>query len=256
MYGTTHLSDGIAAGNTFCAYRSADLENFEGPFVVFDGGKIGFWADKDFWAPEVYFYRGRYYLFGSFKAEGRCRATQILASDDPLGKFFPLTDRPITPDGWECLDGTLWVENDVPYLVFCREWLQTENGEMWAVPLSPDLTERTGDPFLLFRAGDNPYVDSFVGAAGDHCRVTDGPFLYREKDKLKMIWSSFSDGKYAVLEAETDYIRGAWKHKKGRFEFEGGHAMLFDDLNGNVKISLHQPNNPPEERACFLDFQK
>lgn len=66
-----------------------------------------------------------------------------------------------------------------------------------------------------------------------------------------MIWSSFSDGKYAVLEAETDHIRGAWKHKKGRFEFEGGHAMLFDDLNGNVKISLHQPNNPPEERACF-----
>ena len=104
LYGTTALKEGLNAGNTFSAYKTRDLENFEGPYTVFDGGKTGFWADRDFWAPEVHTYEGRYYLLGSFKAEGKRRATQILVADDPLGPFSPLTESPITPAAWECLD--------------------------------------------------------------------------------------------------------------------------------------------------------
>lgn len=218
------------AGNTFSAYKTRDLENFEGPYTVFDGGKTGFWADRDFWAPEVHKYEGRYYLLGSFKAEGKRRATQILVADDPLGPFSPLTESPITPAAWECLDGTLWVENGVPYLVFCHEWVQTENGEMCALRLTPDLKAPAGEPFVLFKAGDNPAVDGFEGCAGRQCRITDGPFLFREDGKLKMIWSSLSGGKYAVLEAEADALAGEWKHGGSRFAFDGGHAMLFEDF--------------------------
>ena len=39
MYGTTDLEyDSYASYPKFSAYVSKDLENFEGPFVVFDGG--------------------------------------------------------------------------------------------------------------------------------------------------------------------------------------------------------------------------
>lgn len=34
---------------------------------------------------------------------------------------------------WGLADGT-------PYLVFCHEWLQVKDGEMCAMPLTPDLT--------------------------------------------------------------------------------------------------------------------
>lgn len=254
LYGTTALKEGLNAGNTFSAYKTRDLENFEGPYTVFDGGKTGFWADRDFWAPEVHKYEGRYYLLGSFKAEGKRRATQILVADDPLGPFSPLTESPITPAAWECLDGTLWVENGVPYLVFCHEWVQTENGEMCALRLTPDLKAPAGEPFVLFKAGDNPAVDGFEGCAGRQCRITDGPFLFREDGKLKMIWSSLSGGKYAVLEAEADALAGEWKHGGSRFAFDGGHAMLFEDFDGVRRISLHHPNTPPLERAVFLPF--
>ena len=250
MYGTTALEDGGgAAGNTFSVYRTNDLENFEEPKVIVDGSKHNFWADRDFWAPEVHKYKGRYYLFGSCRAEGKCRATHIFVSDTLDGEFVPLTDEPITPADWYCLDGTLWIENDVPYIVFCHEWTQVKVGEICALQLSDDLKKPVGEPFLLFRAPDNPSVGEFGRGTGRY--VTDGPFLYTENDKLNMIWSSFCNRKYQVLLAQSDSIRGKWEHKEAQFSFDGGHAMLFNRLDGTRMISLHSPNILNEERGVF-----
>ena len=80
MYGTTDLDKDGNAKNTFSVYRTRDLENFEEPKVIVDGSKLNFWADKDFWAPEVHKYKGKYYLFGSCKTSGKCRGTHIFAS--------------------------------------------------------------------------------------------------------------------------------------------------------------------------------
>ena len=86
LYGTTDLgTDPNRSPESFSVYRSADLETFEGPFPVFEGRN--FWGTIDYWAAEVHFYRGKYYLFGSFKADGKCRATQILRADSPMGPF-------------------------------------------------------------------------------------------------------------------------------------------------------------------------
>ena len=255
MYGTTDLKyDSYDSYPKFSVYVSKDLENFEGPFVVFDGEKEGFWATHDYWAAEVWQYNGKYYLFGSFKADEKCRATQILESDSPLGMFKPISARPQTPECWECLDGTLWVENGTPYMVFCHEWLQCEDGEMCAVELSKDLTRAVGEPFLLFKASDNPCVSAFAGGGFENCRVTDGPFLLKENGKLKMIWSSHSGGKYSVLEATADCLKGAWSHLPPRFDFDGGHAMVFKAFDGKQYFSLHQPNLPSNERAVFVPY--
>ena len=256
MYGTTDLVlDSYAAYPRFSVYVSKDLENFEGPFVVFDGEKESFWATKDYWAAEVWQYNGKYYLFGSFKSDDRRRATQILRADSPLGPFKPFSETPQTPLAWECLDGTLWVEDGTPYMVFCHEWLQCEDGEMCAVQLSQDLKETVGEPFLLFKASDNPNVDAFVGGGFQNSRVTDGPFLFQENGKLKMIWSSNSEGKYAVLEATADNLKGPWSHRRSRFGFDGGHAMIFKAFDGKKYFSMHKPNLPSNERACFIEYE-
>ena len=251
MYGTTALETGsLDAKNTFSVYRSTDLENFEGPKVIFDGDKIGFWADRDFWAPEVHKYNGKYYLFGSCKSVDQCRATQIFVCDTPDGTFVPLTEDPITPKDWECLDGTFWVENGTPYIVFSHEWTQVGDGEIWAMPLTDDLKQPAGEPFLLFRASENPEVSPLRGDS----YVTDGPFLYTEGDKLVMIWSSFYRGRYLVLQATSTSIDGKWTHGGSRFDFDGGHAMLFERFDGKRMISLHSPNKPNYERAFFYEY--
>ena len=254
MYGTTALESGtLAAKDTFSVYKTFDLENFEEPKVIFNGSEIGFWADRDFWAPEVHKYNGKYYLFGSCKANGKCRATQIFVCDTPDGRFVPLTDKPITPADWECLDGTLFVEDGIPYVVFSHEWCQVKDGEIWAMPLTSELTMPAGEPVMLFKASDNKNV-SELGGVGPGNYVTDGPFLYREDRKVKMIWSSFYKGRYLVLEAESDSILGKWTHTGSRFDFDGGHAMLFETLDGKRMISLHAPNSANNERAFFYEY--
>ena len=253
MYGTTALhTGGIGTSNTFSVYRSEDLETFSEPKVIFDGSKIGFWADCDYWAPEVHYYNGKYYLFGSFKSKDRHRATQILVCDTPDGEFKPLSDAPITPADWECLDGTFFVEDGIPYMVFCHEWVQVNDGEIWAVPLTADLSRPAGEPFMLFRASDNPSVSETRSGNGKY--VTDGPFLYRDGGKINMIWSSFYQGRYLVLHAECDSLRGTWKHGASLFDFDGGHAMIFETLEGKRMISLHSPNKANFERPFFYAF--
>lgn len=254
MYGTTALEDNsIAARGSFSVYRTTDLENFEEPKVVLDSDEIGFWGRVDFWAPEVHLYNGRYYLFGSCRAEGAHRATQIFVSDTPDGKFLPLSPEARTPASWECLDGTLCVEDGIPYFVFSHEWCQVKNGEIWAMPMAQDLTCPTGEPFLLFRASENPAV-SESGEPGCGIYVTDGPFLYHEDGRLHMIWSSFYRGRYLVLEADAENIHAPWSHHGSRFDFDGGHAMLFRRLDGTRMISLHAPNASMQERARFFPF--
>ena len=253
MYGTTALEpDTLHARNTFSVYKTEDLENFSEPKVVVDGSKYDFLADMDYWAPEVHRYNGKYYLFGSLKGDEKCRATQIYVCDTPDGEFVPVSKEPATPADWECLDGTLWVEDGVPYIVFCHEWVQIKDGEIWAMPLKDDLSAPAGEPFMLFRASDNPNVSEVRSGTGNY--VTDGPFLYKENGKTKMIWSSFYKGRYLVLDAECDSLRGEWKHGGSLFDFDGGHAMIFYNLEGERMISLHSPNKKNYERAFFYQF--
>ena len=82
----------------------------------------------------------------------------------------------------------------------------------------------------------------------------DGPFMYHENGKLRMMWSSFNEGRYVVLIAESDSIKGKWTHLGSQYDFCGGHGMIFTDLDGNRMISLHSPNEADFERAKFFDF--
>ena len=253
LYGTMDFS-----GKSYDTYprfsvrKSYDLKTFSEPRVIFDAAKNGYRGDREFWAPEVHVFGGKYYLFASTKAEGYCRRTDIFVCNTPDGDFKPVSDAPITPADWECLDGTLYVEDGTPYMVFCHEWLQVKNGEICAVQLSEDLSRPVGEPFLLFRAADNPSVTELSPGSGDY--VTDGPFLYREGGELKMIWSSFRNGRYVVLGAESESIRSPWRHTESKFQIDGGHAMIFTTLSGERMITLHTPNTTGLERFAMYPF--
>ncbi len=251
MYGTTDLqANSIAANHSFSVWKSTDLEYFDGPVELFNSAGGDFWGERDFWAAEMHVYRGRYYLFGSCKSDTRHRGTQIFVSDRPDGRFVPVAPCAATPADWECLDGTLYVEDGIPYMVFCHEWTQIQNGTICAVPLTADLTAAAGEPVLLFHGSD----DSSVSESGPGIYVTDGPFLWQEDGLVHMIWSSFGQGRYLVLEAEAPSVLGPWRHLGSHFDFDGGHAMLFRTLAGQRMISLHTPNTAGRERAFFAAF--
>lgn len=256
MYGTTALVDeSHAARSCFHGYKSYDLEEFEGPFLLVDAKKESLWGDRDFWAAEVHYYKGKYYLFGSMKSETRARGTHIFVSDSPLGDFKKVSDDPATPGEWECLDGTFYVDKGIPYIIFCREWLEVENGGMYAAPLTDDLSKSAAEPILLFNAGDSPCVKAFASRGFENAMITDGPFIIKRKNKFFMIWSSNTKTGYAVLLAESENLLSGWTHhKKPLYSQNGGHGMIFTDLQDNTKLAIHSPNSIGKERAVFLDI--
>lgn len=254
LYGTgTPGAEDIDAGRQFWCYISEDLENWSDPICCFDA-PADFWGEKNFWAPEVHIYKGKFYLFGTFFAEGRNRATQALVADRPEGPYRVFS-KPLTPAEWMCLDGTLYVENEKPYLVFCHEWLQVGDGEIAVIPLKDDLSASDGDPVVLFKASESGWAEE-ITPGNRRGIVTDGPWFVKEDGKLIMFWSSFYQGEYAVgmLESESGSVLGPWKHLDTMlFEKNGGHGMLFTGFDGKRYFALHSPNDHPLERACFYE---
>lgn len=253
MTGTTDSNCWNGDSESFLAYVSDDLENWTNAGPVFQKNP-DFWGTMNYWAPELHKYRGSYYLLASFKAPGRNRATCAMKSDSPLGPFTPFGAEQLTPEGWESLDGTLYVdESGKPWLVFCHEWLQVGDGEMCAMPLKEDLSGPDGEPTLLFHASEAPWGIEI----GDEVRgkVTDGPFLFRsECGKLCMLWSSIGAEGYAISVASSEGgILGPWKQeKKPFFGKDGGHGMLFTTNEGLLMLSIHSPNVTPDERPMFI----
>ncbi len=255
LYGT-RVETCWGPANGFDVYISNNLTDWDGPFEVFHNSG-DFWADRNYWAPEVYRYRNSFYMFASFKNETRSRGTQILYSASPLGPFVPISDGPVTPADWECLDGTFFLDdNHTPYLVFCHEWSQIQNGTICAVELLPDLTGTNGNPFVLFDAKSAGWTTEILGK---NCYVTDGPFLYRMKNNsLVLLWASHGACGYAEATARSSNgtLHGVWKQCDKLLFIGGGHGMIFEGFDKTIYLALHAPDTTPLERVVFLPVRE
>ena len=247
MYGTTAMNKAPC----FELFVSRDLEEFDGPFPLFSPPD-GFWADERFWAPEVHRWRGAYCMFATMGASAAgLLGTQVLRTDTPRGPFVPVSDHPLTPRSWRSLDGTLFADETGAWMIFCHEWVQIGDGSVELMPLAPDLSAPAGEPRTLFHASEAPWVRPVRRG----CFVTDGPFVFRHADGgLRMLWSSFGEGGYAVGMAYSEGgIAGPWRHfPEPLYHADGGHAMIFRKFDGSRCLAFHSPNRAPLERACFL----
>ena len=250
LYGTI----GEPKARELYVHKSRDLENWEEPSVIYTLSDDS-WAEGQLWAPEVHEYRGRFYLFLSIKGKNGLRGTEISMATTPEGPFIPISDAPATPAGQSCIDGTLYVENGRPYMIYSHDWpdcyCEAEGayiGEIWAVELSEDLTRAAGDPFMLFSSkdaplsGNNPTFCRYEGK--DIVRYgSDGPFVTKLSDgRPFLLWSPIPGGNYVVIGAVADHIRAPWRHIEPEiFAENGGHPMVFTDLNGQKQLAIHWP---------------
>jgi len=261
MFGSTDKDIWKAPGVGFDVYKSADLITWENPTPAFRPPE-GFWGSHNFWAPEVHKYGDSFYMFATFAGADCLRGTAILKADHPGSSFAPWSDGAVTPRDWACLDGTLFVDDAAsPWIVFCHEWTQIDNGTICATRLSDDLKCCISEPVVLFPSNSASWsVKTFSPSNKIEGYVTDGPFLYRlQSGKLLLLWSCIGQSGYCSGYAisQSGKITGPWEQcPEPLFEKDGGHGMLFKAHDGRLLLTLHSPNKTPNERAVFIELEE
>ena len=218
-------------------------------------------AIDNHWAPEVYKLDdlGGYYMFTTYLSEksGK-RGVAVFKSESPEGPFEMISDGHVTPKDWDSIDGTLYYDKSgQPWMIFVHEWTCNEDGigRMSVAKMSDDLTKLISDPKDIFMGTDAPWAKE---------RITDGPWIYTMQDgSLIMLWSNFDVNGYACGMAlnKTGKPDGKWQQLSGPLfsksisgNYDGGHGMIFKDINGKLYLSVHSPNNNSDARKTLAVF--
>ena len=163
----------------------------------------------------------------------------------------------ITTAEWDSIDSTIYVENGVPYLLWSDEWTNYSGngniGNYYYARLTDDLSMLAETPKLLFTPS------SFVSAH----RTTDSVWVHKTKagDLLAIYTSYDSNGNYCVHSARSsnDLITGSWSYVGVLYDKTnpdlaliapntgevavGGHANIFETVDGQLYLSLHLHQN-------------
>lgn len=236
-------------------WKSPDLKNWAGPFsVVETDPNLWMGANPQIWAAEIHPHNGKYYYFATFTNpvikidDGNGvvldrRACHILVADTPEGPYRPVSDMNYLPENKSTLDATLWYDTDgQPYMIYCHEWIQNNDGTVERIALTPDFSTTTGESRILFRASDSPWSREVVDGKLGPNRVTDGPYLFRtDTGRLGMIWTSWI---YNVYTQGVAYsiggLDGPWIQQPDPITPpDFGHGMIFTDFNGRKLLSCH-----------------
>ena len=238
-------------------WKSRDLAMWDGPYDVASTDPASWMGPEPMiWAAEMHRRDGRYYYFATFTNRAviidtvaglpiERRACHVLVSDTPDGPYRPVSDADYLPADKPTLDGTYWVDTDgKPYMVYCHEWIQNNDGTIERIELSPDLSTTVGESRILFRASDSPWSrERFEGGVVGPNRVTDGPYLFRTgTGRLGMIWTSWVYDVYTqgVAYSESGTLDGPWVQEPDPITPPDlGHGMIFTDLSGRTLMACH-----------------
>lgn len=225
MFGTT-------SSTGFKAYRSDDLSQWDDLGLVYDGKQSGSWTVDCYWAPEVFEYQGKFYMF--FSANWKENPTDeeenfrigVAVSDSPAGPYVEMYDRPIFDPGYPIIDADVLFEEDGRcYLYYSRccykhpveseiakiareegKYEEIEESWVYGVEMKPDFSGVIGEPVVLLQP---PYsIDDLqsewesrsVAAGEANRRWTEGSLILKKDGIYYMMYSSnyYQGENYAI----------------------------------------------------------
>jgi hypothetical protein len=176
IYGTGGGS-GTDLATAFPTFRSKNLVGWTPAGQTYKRNPADSWCIGDFWAPEVYALKGKYFMF--YSAQWRDNPNKekenfrigVAVADAPAGPFQDLRNRPIFDPGYPIIDADVLFDADGRmYLYYSRccykhpveselaDWARKEGWyseieESWiyCVELKPDFSGVIGEPVLVLR---------------------------------------------------------------------------------------------------------
>jgi beta-xylosidase len=148
--------DEIGERRVFPLLRSDDFVNwhFAGNALLRPDSALG----DNFWAPEVAYCDGRFYLYYSVGHEDKNHQLRVAISDRPLGPYQDLGEPVLDPKSCPfAIDAHPFRDDDGQwYLFYARDFLDTEGGVRAGTALMVDrlvgMTKLTGEGNVVLRA--------------------------------------------------------------------------------------------------------
>jgi beta-xylosidase len=238
-------------------YESKDLANWSGAV----GAKSGYaldstdvWGHHSFWAPEVYFLKGKFYMFFSVMEH-----LAIAESDSPLGPFIQKEKKPLHLNIKE-IDSHLFVDTDGKmYLYFVRF---TGGNEIWMAEMKDDLSAIKEETLTRCFGATEPWERTKKEPVA---RVAEGPFVVKHNNLYYLSYSAnhFKSQDYAVGYAISESPFGPFKKYEnnpiligdGKTIFGTGHHSFFKARSGQMYIVYHSHKNGQsvQPRTTCLD---
>jgi beta-xylosidase len=234
LYEGTYYAYGTNDENGIVVYTSDNLEKWkrEQKLAL---SKNDSWADRWFWAPEVYYIREKNKFFMYYSADEHiCVAT----SDFPLGPFVQDEKKPMI-DGEKCIDNSLFIDDDgTPYLYFDR----FDDGlNICVAELEDDLQTLKMETLTKCINVSQLWEEVWP-------RVNEGAFITKYNNNYYLSYSgnSYESPFYGVGYAIATSPMGPWtKYDKNPIlqkpeDLVGvGHSAMFTDKNGQLRIVFH-----------------
>lgn len=246
LYEDTYYAYGTNAEDGIEVYTSDDLQTWKYRGMALD--KKDVWADRWFWAPEVYEVDGTFYMYYSAD-EHICVAT----ATSPVGPFTQSRKEPMIA-GEKCIDNSLFIDDDgTPYLFFDRF---NDGLNIWVAELEKDLitikTETLHPCIHVSQAWEEVWP-----------RVNEGPFVIKHNGLYYMTYSanSYESPFYGIGCATATEVMGTWtKYEENPLlqkpgELVGvGHSATFRDKAGKLRIVFHahKDKNNIHPRAMYI----
>lgn len=224
-YGT-NAADGIEV------YTSDDLKEWHrAPELALH--KDNSYGDRWFWAPEVYYVNGKFYMYYSAE-EHIC----VAEADSPYGPFKQEVQKPMI-EGEKTIDNSLFIDDDgTPYLFFDRF---NDGLNIWVAALEEDLMTIKTETM-------HPCIHVSQEWEEVWPRVNEGAFVTKHNGIYYMTYSanSYESPFYGVGCATATDIMGEWTkypdnpllQKPGNL-VGVGHSAMFRDKKGDLRIVFH-----------------
>ena len=253
------------AKDGFKCFSSKNLIDWEDNGFVYS--KNDSWGEECFWAPEVYYYNGKFYLLFTAKwKKNHSLRTGLAVSDSPLGPFKDIKDEPLFDLGYATIDATFLFDCDgrnyIYYSRDCGE--QIINGvhtsTLYGAEIDKSLTKLLTEPVLISKPDS-----SYETTDSDTWWWNEGPAVIHMNGRYYLNYSTnaYYSKKYSVCCSESDKPLGPFKkyednpilkYKEG--EFSGpGHNNFFRSLDGKLMTSFHihtDYNNPSDNRRFCI----
>lgn len=194
-----------SAPNGFYCWKSENMVDWNDKKMCYVR-KTDAWCTDCFWAPEVYYYNGEYYMFYTAKNQNDSLRIGLAVSAQPDGPFEDLKNSPILDLGYAVIDANvLFDEDGHKYLYYARDCSENIVGglhksEIYGVQLSDDLRSVVGEPVKLTTP------DQTWERASGNTQWNEGPEVIRHQNTYYLTYSAnyFESPSYSIGYATSD----------------------------------------------------